>query len=111
MFKREKDNGEFDDGEGKLRQNEAIDAVRLSKLDWDEAYPDEQNEANLSLSWETWKASINRGKHVKQILHKTSGIAEGGKLTAIMGSSGAGKSRLMNILARRNLSGIDLSFI
>ena len=45
---------------------------------------------------------------MKQILHKTSGIAEGSKLTAIMGSSGAGKSTLMNILARRNLTGLDI---
>ena len=36
----------------------------------------------------------------KSILHKSSGLIEGGKLTAIMGSSGAGKTTMMNVLAQ-----------
>ena len=63
----------------------------------------------MSLSWEDLQACVRHGKSVKQVLHKTSGIAEGGKLTAIMGSSGAGKSTLMNVLARRNLGGMDIT--
>ena len=90
------DNGAFEHGESR-RTTKVV-------IDWDE-----RNEANLSLSWEDLEASVNQGKNVKQILHKTSGIAEGGKLTAIMGSSGAGKSTLMNVLARRNLGGINIS--
>ena len=44
----------------------------------------------------------------KTILHSSSGIIEGGKLTAIMGSSGAGKTTMMNILAQRNLGGLQI---
>lgn len=39
------------------------------------------------------------GDHAKQILHKISGTFKSGKLTAILGPSGAGKTTLMNILA------------
>ena len=90
------DNRAFENAEG--RRTTQIDIA------WDD-----RNEINLSLSWEDLEVSISQGKNVKQILHKTSGIAEGGKLTAIMGTSGAGKSTLMNVLARRNLGGIDIS--
>ena len=60
----------------------------------------------MNFSSSIFSLNFNKGK--KQIIHRTNGIAEGGKLTAIMGSSGAGKSTMMNILARRNLAGIDI---
>ncbi|KZR97165.1 putative ABC protein, subfamily ABCG, partial [Daphnia magna] len=39
------------------------------------------------------------GETAKQILRQISGTFNSGKLTAIMGPSGAGKTSLMNILA------------
>ena len=44
----------------------------------------------------------------KTILHNCNGIIEGSKLTAIIGSSGAGKTTMMNILAQKNLGGLQL---
>ncbi|KAK5983643.1 hypothetical protein GCK32_021721, partial [Trichostrongylus colubriformis] len=38
-----------------------------------------------------------------------SGVAKAGRLLAIMGSSGAGKTSLLNVLTSRNLSGLDVS--
>ena len=90
------------EGTGDITNTKRNDVV----IDW------QKNKlTNVSITWEDLEASVvtKKGKTAKQILHKSSGIAEGGKLTAIMGSSGAGKSTLMNILARRNLSGIKLA--
>ncbi|EFO83464.1 hypothetical protein GCK72_010816 [Caenorhabditis remanei] len=47
-------------------------------------------------------------RQVKEILHNVSGMAESGKLLAIMGSSGAGKTTLMNVLTSRNLTNLDV---
>ncbi|EYC09164.1 hypothetical protein Y032_0062g3393 [Ancylostoma ceylanicum] len=44
----------------------------------------------------------------KEILHKVSGVAQAGRLLAIMGSSGAGKTTLLNVLTSRNLAGLDV---
>lgn len=45
---------------------------------------------------------------MKEILHNVSGMAESGKLLAIMGSSGAGKTTLLNVLTSRNLTNLDV---
>lgn len=47
-------------------------------------------------------------RRVKEILHNVSGMAESGKLLAILGSSGAGKTTLMNVLTSRNLTNLDV---
>ncbi|CAI4230340.1 unnamed protein product [Auanema sp. JU1783] len=47
-------------------------------------------------------------KKLKQILHNVSGVAESGKVLAIMGSSGAGKTTLLNVLTSRNLGALDV---
>ncbi|PIC41623.1 hypothetical protein B9Z55_008975 [Caenorhabditis nigoni] len=47
-------------------------------------------------------------RRVKEILHNVSGMAESGKLLAIMGSSGAGKTTLLNVLTSRNLTNLDV---
>ncbi|PAV62128.1 hypothetical protein WR25_07524 [Diploscapter pachys] len=54
------------------------------------------------------KYLTSKPKKVKQILHNVSGIAEAGKLLAIMGSSGAGKTTLLNVLTSRNLKNLDV---
>ncbi|GMS88735.1 hypothetical protein PENTCL1PPCAC_10910 [Pristionchus entomophagus] len=46
---------------------------------------------------------------VKEILHNVSGMAESGKLLAVMGSTGAGKTTLLNVLTQRNLSTLHVS--
>ena len=43
------------------------------------------------------------------ILNKLSGFCPGGEVTAIMGSSGAGKTSLLNIIAARVASGGNVS--
>ncbi|CAD6187882.1 unnamed protein product [Caenorhabditis auriculariae] len=47
-------------------------------------------------------------KKLKEILHNVSGMAEAGKLLAIMGSSGAGKTTLLNVLTSRNLANLEI---
>ncbi|CAJ0942087.1 unnamed protein product, partial [Mesorhabditis belari] len=66
--------------------------------------------AEMKASQSSWKDMFSRGKpkKVKQILHNVSGIAEAGRLLAIMGSSGAGKTTLLNVLTLRNLSTLDV---
>ena len=59
------DNGAFENAES--RRTTQVD------IGWDD-----RNETNLSLSWKDFEASVSQDEHVKQILHKTSGIAEGG---------------------------------
>ncbi|CAB3402936.1 unnamed protein product [Caenorhabditis bovis] len=54
---------------------------------------------------------VNRLKtpiKARKILHNVSGMAESGKLLAIMGSSGAGKTTLLNVLTSRNLDNLDV---
>lgn len=43
--------------------------------------------------------------HEKQLLHDVSGFVKPGKLVALMGSSGAGKTTLMDVLSQRKDSG------
>eukprot|EP00835_Amoeboradix_gromovi_P004966 NODE_426_length_8844_cov_0.449857.p1 type:complete len:437 gc:universal NODE_426_length_8844_cov_0.449857:1398-2708(+) len=63
----------------------------------------------LTLTWHDIKYSVNIKKDTKQILNGISGEVKPGQVVAIMGSSGAGKSSLLNILAGRfnqgNLNG------
>ncbi|CAJ0578806.1 unnamed protein product, partial [Mesorhabditis spiculigera] len=66
--------------------------------------------AEKKVTQSSWKDMFTRTKpkKVKQILHNVSGIAEAGRLLAIMGSSGAGKTTLLNVLTLRNLSTLDV---
>lgn len=47
----------------------------------------------------------------RTILNNLNGICPGGQMTAILGSSGAGKTSLLNILAKRidNSNGVEVS--
>ena len=44
---------------------------------------------------------VKNGNHQRVILNKISGFCPGGEVTAILGSSGAGKTSLLNIIAAR----------
>ena len=63
----------------------------------------------ITISWEGIKYSVveKKGppckakKRNKKILHGVSGITRPGQLLAIMGSTGAGKSSLLDVLAQR----------
>eukprot|EP00924_Labyrinthula_sp_SR-Ha-C_P011236 maker-scaffold_48-snap-gene-1.43-mRNA-1 protein AED:0.30 eAED:0.30 QI:5/1/1/1/1/1/2/79/656 len=71
----------------------------FSTLDFDPSftYFQQNRESNTTLEWSNISYSIRK----KQILNKVSGRVESGEVTALMGSSGAGKTSLMNVLAGR----------
>lgn len=50
------------------------------------------------------KAAVVNGKNVLQLLNHCSGSFRPGILTALVGSSGAGKTTLMDVLAGRKTS-------
>ena len=52
---------------------------------------------------------VKNGSQQRVILNKLSGFCPGGEVTAIMGSSGAGKTSLLNIIAARVASGGNVS--
>ncbi|WWD19932.1 hypothetical protein CI109_104404 [Kwoniella shandongensis] len=53
----------------------------------------------------TWKDLTYVVEGDKQLLNKVSGYCKAGQLTALMGSSGAGKTTLMDVLAQRKSEG------
>ncbi|KAK8853503.1 hypothetical protein IAR55_004210 [Kwoniella newhampshirensis] len=53
----------------------------------------------------TWKDLTYTVADNKQLLNKVSGYCKAGTLTALMGSSGAGKTTLMDVLAQRKSEG------
>ena len=62
----------------------------------------------LIISVFTWKDlsySVQAGGKPIQLLNKVSGYCKAGTLTALMGSSGAGKTTLMDVLAQRKSEG------
>lgn len=95
----------------KKRLSVQIETAKKSIQGWEDG-----GLTNTSISWEdlSVNAMVQSGFCCKKtttpktILHNSSGIIEGGKLTAIMGSSGAGKTTMMNILAQRNLGGLQI---
>lgn len=62
-----------------------------------------QNESQkIDISFENLEYEfINKKSMNRKILDNISGICKGGEITAIMGSSGAGKTSLLNLLAKR----------
>eukprot|EP00189_Rhodosorus_marinus_P009860 CAMPEP_0184740756 /NCGR_PEP_ID=MMETSP0315-20130426/3753_1 /TAXON_ID=101924 /ORGANISM="Rhodosorus marinus, Strain UTEX LB 2760" /LENGTH=1400 /DNA_ID=CAMNT_0027210617 /DNA_START=206 /DNA_END=4408 /DNA_ORIENTATION=+ len=66
---------------------------------------------NFQQAWLTWNGInyfVDYKGEKKQLLRDVSGYAVPGKLCALMGSSGAGKTTLMDVLARRKTAG-DIS--
>jgi ATP-binding cassette subfamily G (WHITE) protein 2 (SNQ2) len=59
----------------------------------------------LTISVFTWKDVVYTVQGNKQLLNKVSGYCKAGTLTALMGSSGAGKTTLMDVLAQRKSEG------
>lgn len=57
------------------------------------------------LTWENVKYEVKIGEKTQQILKGVTGCANPGEFLAIMGSSGAGKTSLLNIIANRTKSG------
>jgi ABC-type multidrug transport system ATPase subunit len=53
----------------------------------------------------TWKDLTYTVANNKVLLNKVSGYCKAGTLTALMGSSGAGKTTLMDVLAQRKSEG------
>ncbi|XP_054160067.1 protein white-like [Oppia nitens] len=78
----------------------------------------DETTSRRSISWHNITVTTKQTsfvKHLKrfskqseEILNDVSGEAESGKLLAIMASSGAGKTTLMNVLAQRNISHLNL---
>ncbi|XP_045029362.1 ATP-binding cassette sub-family G member 1 isoform X1 [Daphnia magna] len=66
-----------------------------------------QEVSSFDLTFSDLSYTVGKGETAKQILRQISGTFNSGKLTAIMGPSGAGKTSLMNILAGLKKSGIE----
>ncbi|KAJ8906820.1 hypothetical protein NDN08_003306 [Rhodosorus marinus] len=71
--------------------------------------PDETSSVGIKRAYFTWKGvsyDVPMGKgETKQLLDNISGYAVPGKLCALMGASGAGKTTLMDVLAQRKNKG------
>lgn len=63
----------------------------------------------VQIDWHNICVTAGGEREPVTILNKVSGYARPGELLAIMGSSGAGKTTLMNVLTRRNLSGLNVT--
>ena len=68
----------------------------------------------VRVDWENITATVKNRHYKKKLgriipVNNVSGYTPPGSLMAIMGSSGAGKTTLMNILAQRNLRGLEIS--
>ncbi|XP_046451684.1 ATP-binding cassette subfamily G member 4-like [Daphnia pulex] len=66
-----------------------------------------QEGSSFDLTFHDLSYTVGKGENAKHILRQMSGTFKSGKLTAIMGPSGAGKTSLMNILAGLKKSGIE----
>ncbi|KAK4008496.1 hypothetical protein OUZ56_013633 [Daphnia magna] len=66
-----------------------------------------QEVSSFDLTFSDLSYTVGKGETAKKILRQISGTFNSGKLTAIMGPSGAGKTSLMNILAGLKKSGIE----
>lgn len=56
-------------------------------------------------TWKDLTYTVQAGGQPKVLLDKVSGYCKAGTLTALMGSSGAGKTTLMDVLAARKTDG------
>lgn len=100
-------------------ENLAFDAVDTvapitSKID---IIPKNKNPFGVDITWENLRAEVqvksgglfNKKTENKVILDNINGCVQKGQLVAIMGSSGAGKTTFLNILASQNTSGLKSS--
>jgi len=58
-----------------------------------------------AFTWKNLKYTVSAGGKPIQLLDDISGYCKAGTLTALMGSSGAGKTTLMDVLAQRKSEG------
>lgn len=83
-------------------QKSDLDGVQVSLTE-------EETQVGIREAHFTWKdvtytVPIGRNEN-KELLHEVNGYALPGRLCALMGSSGAGKTTLMDVLARRKTKG------
>ena len=59
----------------------------------------------VTIAWKNIVYSVKDGKKERKLLNGVSGFARPGEMTALMGSSGAGKTTLMDVIAGRKTVG------
>uniref|UniRef100_A0A7N0RHT9 ABC transporter domain-containing protein n=1 Tax=Kalanchoe fedtschenkoi TaxID=63787 RepID=A0A7N0RHT9_KALFE len=82
---------------------------RGNHADWSTGFSHSNSDGPMFLAWEDLSVILPDGSKSKWLLNGSSGVAEPGRIMAIMGPSGSGKSTLLDALSGRLGSNVVMS--